>query len=78
MWRNYLCLLVIAVKREPVPAATSLACEGSMAIKPSGIVEGRRRCMESKSQAPRWGRLSVFPAVGTPSRESPNSRLCMM
>jgi len=34
--RDCLCLLVIAVKREPVPAATSLACKGSMTIKSSG------------------------------------------
>ena len=35
--RQILCLLVIAVKSEPVPAATSLACNGSMTTK---VLEG--------------------------------------
>ena len=36
--RNSLCLLVIAVKSEPVPAAASLACIGSIVAQSSEVV----------------------------------------
>ena len=33
-----MCLLVIAVRSEPVLAAMSLACRGSMTVRPSEVV----------------------------------------
>ena len=67
--REGLCLLVIAVRSEPVPAATSLACKGSMAVQPSEAVsvvvvvpgQGRMTCAPPAAE-------SIFHP---PGRKSP-------
>lgn len=76
--RNNPCLLVTAVKREPVPAAMSLACRGSIVTQPSKIAVAVVVVVWGQSELTPWrSRFSpdACPAVGLPSRKSPSSMM---